>query len=195
MKYSGEKIQLRAIETVASLMIAAAKTAPKACGVDSMETFIIDGADKDALASAMRKIGEETRQPFYIRDADNLDLSACVVLFGAQDTYRGLPHCGYCGAGNCFGANKSGAHCAFAVGDLGIAMGSAVSVAAAHHIDNRVMFSAGKAALTLGLFSEKVFLAYAIPLSVSEKSPFYDRPATPPASAAPAPAAPACNAK
>ncbi len=192
MKYSGEKLQLRAIETVASLMIAAAKTAPKGCGRDSMESLIIDGTDKDALAAEMRKIGEETRQPFYIRDAENVDLSACVVLFGAQETYRGLPYCNYCGAGDCFGANKSGTHCAFAVGDLGIAMGSAVSVAATHRIDNRIMFSAGKAALSLGLFSEKVFLGYGIPLSVTEKSPYFDRPTVASASSA---AAPGCNAK
>lgn len=193
MKYSGKKIELRAIETVASLMVAAAKTAPKGCGIDSMETFILDGSDKDALSAAMRKIGEETRQPFYLRDADNVDLSACVVLFGAQDTYRGLPHCGYCGCDDCFGANKSGAHCAFAVGDLGIAMGSAVSVAAAHHIDNRIMFSAGKAALTLDIFSKKVCLAYGVPLSTSEKSPYYDRPAVSPVASAAAPSS--CNQK
>ncbi len=192
MKYSGEKLQLRAIETVASLMVTAAKTAPKGCGRDSMESLIIDGADKDALAAKMREIGEETRQPFYVRDAENIDLSACVVLFGALETYRGLPYCNYCGAGDCFGANKSGTHCAFSVGDLGIAMGSAVSVAGAHHIDNRIMFSAGKAALALGLFSQKVFLGYGIPLSVSEKSPYFDRPATASASSA---ATPGCNAK
>ncbi len=190
MKYTGEKLQLRAVETVASLMITAAKTAPKGCGRDSMETLIIDGEDKDALAAEMRKIGTETRQPFYLRDADNVDLSACVVLFGALETYRGLPYCNYCGAGDCFGANKSGAHCAFAVGDLGIAMGSAVSVAANHRIDNRILFSAGKAALSLGIFSKKVFLGYGVPLSVSEKSPYFDRPETASASAAPG-----CNAK
>lgn len=190
MKYTGETIHLRAIETVAALMVTAAKTAPKGCGRDSMEAIILDGADKDALAAQMRHIGQETHQEFYIRDAENVSLSPCVVLFGAQETYRGLPHCGYCGAGNCFGANKSGAHCAFTVGDLGIAMGSAVSVAAAHHIDNRIMFSAGRAALALGLFSEKVFMAYGVPLSVSEKSPFFDRPDVPSAASAPTPT---CN--
>ena len=192
MKYSGEKLQLRAIETVASLMIAAAKTAPKGCGRDSMETLIIDGADKDALAAEMRRIGTETKQAFYLRDADNVDLSACVVFFGALETYRGLPYCNFCGAGDCAGAFKSGTHCAFAVGDLGIAMGSAVSIAANHRIDNRIMFSAGKAALSLGLFSEKVFLGYGVPLSVSEKSPYFDRPIVASASAS---AAPGCNAK
>lgn len=186
MKYSGEKMYLRAIETVATLMVAAAKTAPKGCGKDSMTTLVVDGADKDALTAEMRRIGTETRQDFYLRDADNVDASACVVFFGALESYRGLPHCGYCGFGDCFGANKNGAHCAFAVGDLGIAMGSAVSVAAAHHIDNRIMFSAGKAALSLNYLPEKTFLAYGVPLSISEKSPYFDRPATAPA---------ACNAK
>ena len=62
------------------------------------------------------------------------------------------------------------------IGDLGIAIGSAVSVAAAHHVDNRVMFSAGKAALNLKLFDDsQVCIAYGIPLSVSGKSPFFDR--------------------
>jgi len=182
MKYDGDKFNLKAIETVASLMVAAAKTAPKGCGRESMETYVIDGAEKDALVAEMRRFGEETKQAFYLRDAGNIEKSACVVLFGAVDSYRGLPHCGYCGMDDCFGANKSGAHCAFSVGDLGIAMGSAVSVAAAHHIDNRIMFSAGKAALALKYFSEKVFLAYGVPLSISEKSPFFDRPDTPPAS-------------
>ena len=62
-----------------------------------------------------------------------------------------------------------------------VAMGTslpetAVSVAASHHVDNRIMFSAGKAALNLNLFDDnQVKIAYGIPLSVSGKSPFFDR--------------------
>jgi uncharacterized ferredoxin-like protein len=37
------------------------------------------------------------------------------------------------------------------------------------------MYSAGKAALSLGLFSAGVKIALAIPLSVSGKNPFFDR--------------------
>ena len=61
------------------------------------------------------------------------------------------------------------------IGDLGIAIGSAAHVASAHHVDSRVMFSAGRAALNLKLFPAEVTIAYAIPLSVSGKSPFFDR--------------------
>jgi len=48
-------------------------------------------------------------------------------------------------------------------------------VAMDHRIDNRVMYSAGKAAIEGGFLSEEVIVAYGIPLSVSGKNPFFDR--------------------
>lgn len=59
--------------------------------------------------------------------------------------------------------------------DLGIAVGSAVSVAADNRIDNRVMYSAGKGALKAGMLPPDVKIAYGIPLSISSKSIYYDR--------------------
>ena len=59
--------------------------------------------------------------------------------------------------------------------DLGIAIGSAVSVAADLRVDNRVMYSVGKAALNIGILGEDVKIAYGIPLSISGKNPFFDR--------------------
>ena len=41
-------------------------------------------------------------------------------------------------------------------------------------IDNRIMFTAGKAAASLGLLGDKK-LIFGIPLSVSGKSPYFDR--------------------
>lgn len=43
------------------------------------------------------------------------------------------------------------------------------------HIDNRIMFTAGKAALELGCFPGTVKVAYGIPLSATGKNPFFDR--------------------
>ena len=84
--------------------------------------------------------------------------------------------CGYCGFKDCEDNLKNGGLCAISIGDLGIALGSAVSVAAAHHADNRIMFTLGKAAINLNLFDDKeVRIAYGIPVSVSAKSPFFDR--------------------
>ncbi len=83
--------------------------------------------------------------------------------------------CGYCGFRNCAEMVNAGANCAFNVTDLGIAVGSAVSVAADSRIDNRVIFSAGKAAVRLELMSETVRVCYSIPLTTASKSVFYDR--------------------
>jgi len=50
-----------------------------------------------------------------------------------------------------------------------------VSVAADLRVDNRVMYSVGKAALNIGILGEDVKIAYGIPLSISGKNPFFDR--------------------
>ena len=57
----------------------------------------------------------------------------------------------------------------------GIALGAAVSRAQAFGVDTRIMFSAGLAAQQLGLLGEGVGQVYAIPVSISSKSPFFDR--------------------
>ena len=59
--------------------------------------------------------------------------------------------------------------------DLGIAIGSAVSVATDARVDNRVMFSIGRAAMEMKLLGDRVCQMVGIPLSVSGKSPFFDR--------------------
>ena len=87
----------------------------------------------------------------------------------------GLPNCGFCGYKDCEENLKDKGICAFNTGDLGIAIGSAAAVAADHRVDNRVMFTAGRAALNLNLLGEEVKIAYGIPLSVGSKSPFFDR--------------------
>ena len=58
--------------------------------------------------------------------------------------------------------------------DLGIALGSAVSVAADDRIDNRIFYTAGKAVLSLGLMPKKVKIAMGIPLSTWGKSIYHD---------------------
>ncbi len=169
------EIEKRVAMGVAELMVAAARTAPKGCGIDNLELLIIDGAEKESISEELRKITRETGVDFFARDAGNLESSHALVLLGTRIGPIDCPNCGYCGYKDC-GENR--AHkgiCAFNTGDLGIAIGSAVSVAANHRIDNRVLFSAGRAALNLGFFSPAIKVAYGIPLSVSGKSPFFDR--------------------
>jgi len=74
--------------------------------------------------------------------------------------------------------------CALNTVDVGIAIGSACSVAADHRVDSRVMFSAGRVAQELNLMPGCSSI-YGIPISGSTKNPFFDRITTPPASTIP----------
>ncbi|MDT8900983.1 ferredoxin domain-containing protein [Anaeroselena agilis] len=170
-----QEIEERAGELIADLMCVAARTAPKAKGVDNLVVMMVKAREKDQLAEEMRKIAKSSGAQFFERDAGCLDKAVAVILLGQKAKPLGVAPCGYCGYGNCAGCAQHDGLCAISIGDLGIAIGSAVSIAALHHIDNRVMFSAGKAALNLGLFPEDVTIAYGIPLSISGKSPFFDR--------------------
>ncbi len=175
MIYNNIEAEKNASYHVAELMMAAARTAPKGCGADNLVALMIDGDEKDKLADQMRKIAKETGADFFARDGGNVDVSTVVVLLGIQSNPLGLDHCSFCGFTDCATTVKAGANCAFNVTDLGLAVGSAVSVAADHRIDNRVMFSAGKAAMALNYFPENVRVAYGIPLSTTGKSIFFDR--------------------
>lgn len=176
MIYPSEATEQNAAMRVAELMTAAARTAPKACGVDAIETLILDGEDKDKLTAAMREICAEKDRPFFLRDADNVDASHCVVLVGVGVKPRGLD-CALCGVVDCAAAVKDGISCAMAVNDLGIAVGSAAATAMDHRIDNRILFTAGMAALRLKLFSDKVKVCFGIPLATTGKNIFFDRKA------------------
>ena len=176
MIYTSAAAEKSAAMQTAELMSAAARTAPKACGIDLTETLILDGGDKDRLAAAMREIGTDSGKPFFIRDAGNIDACHCVILIGAGVKVRGL-NCGLCGVDNCAAAGKNGIACAMSVNDLGIAVGSAAATAMDHRIDNRVLFTAGMAALKLKLFSDDIKMCFGIGLATAGKNIFFDRPA------------------
>jgi uncharacterized ferredoxin-like protein len=161
---------------VAKEMALAARTAPKGRGRDQLHIFILTDDDKDALAKQMNRIGEEEDIDFFVRDARNLSSVPVILLLGTECSPLEVRHCGFCGLADCKENRESGtAHCTFSVGDLGIAVGSAAAYAARRHIDNRIMFTAGKAAIELGCFPEPVKVAYGIPLSATGKNPFFDR--------------------
>ena len=177
MLINSRKAEETAILNLAYSVCAAARTAPKACGMDHLETAVLTGEDKDRVAAEMRKIGEALGDSgkFFCRDADNVDASGAVVLVGVKHETRGLGEmCGLCGFENCAACEKAGAACVFTPMDLGIALGSAVSIVADHRVDNRIMFTIGQAAAKLGLLGEYK-LIMGIPLSASAKSVFYDR--------------------
>jgi len=175
MYINSNKAEEQAILNLAYAVCAAARTAPKACGIDHMETAILTGEDKQKVADEMRRQGETLPAPFFIRDAGNVDASGVVVLVGVKYEPRGLnERCTLCGFDNCAVCTAAGAACVFTPLDLGIALGSAVAMAADCRVDNRIMFTIGKAAAALGLLGDHK-LIMGLPLSVSGKSPFFDR--------------------
>ena len=175
MIITSETAEKDSVLYVAKLMAAAAKTAPKGNGIDNIETLIIDGEEKEKLISELKKINSETGEDFYRRDSENLKNSPYIVLIGVRNSPILLDHCGNCGFRNCEEMTKAGANCAFNITDLGIAVGSAVSIAADHRIDNRVFYSAGRAATRIGLMPGNIRVCYGIPLSAHGKSIYHDR--------------------
>lgn len=167
---------VEALFAVAEKMAIAARTAPKTRGKDVIELAIVDGDEKEKLAVDMEKIAEEYGMAFFERDADNLRQSPVVLLLGAKVKVNGLKPCGMCGFPDCKSKQEHPeVPCAFNSIDLGIAIGSAISVASDHRVDNRVMYTIGQAALRLKIFDESVKSICAIPLSAKGKSPFFDR--------------------
>ncbi len=172
-----------AVITVAELMLVAARTAPKAKGVDSIETAILLGDDLAELADEMRRLAGVRGRAFYARDAGNVESSDCVVLIGSRAHEPLGMDCGMCGYRSCAerlrawresGAPMRGPFCEFKVIDLGVAVGSAAKLASSLNVDNRVMFSVGDAAISLGSLPGAT-LALGIPLAARGKSPFFDR--------------------
>lgn len=162
---------------VAQQMMVAARTAPKAKGIDNLKMVIADGNELMVIAQKMRDMALEFNLPSFERDAGNIEKSDVLFLVGCEIMTIGLKKCGLCGFPDCTAKSRfSKVPCVFNAGDLGIAVGSAVSVAMDHRIDNRIMYSAGLAAIELKWLGEEVKIAYGIPLSVSSKSPFFDRP-------------------
>ena len=176
MIYNSTTLENAALLSAAESMCAAARTAPKTKGVDRIVTLALTGDDKDALADKMESLADELGMAFFKRDAGNLRAAGAVVLIGTTEGAAGLGEpCSMCHFKGCEGCGEAGAVCVFNPIDLGIAVGSAVSVAADARVDTRVMFSVGRAALASGLLGEGVTIALGIPMSISGKSPFFDR--------------------
>jgi len=169
-------LECEAVGQVASLMAAAARTAPKTRGVDNIRVFALDDADsRGRVAEKMVELARRDGRPSLERDAQAVATSPAVVVIGVASNPAGLDGCGFCGQKTCEAQQAAGGVCAFNSIDLGIAASSAVAAASGCRIDNRIMFSIGKACLELKLFPADVRQALGIPLSVTGKSPFFDR--------------------
>jgi uncharacterized ferredoxin-like protein len=136
-------------------MLVAARTAPKARGLDTIVAAILGREDKDNLADEMERAGKEKNLPTRVRDAGNVRNSELVVLIGV----------GY----------EEGVPRELKLVDLGIALGSAAKVAGELNVDSRIMRSVGEAAENLNFLQTDYVVG--IPISIKGKNIFFDRPA------------------
>lgn len=189
-KVSSTDAERDAMRTVANLMSAAVRTAPKTRGVDAIKSLVVDGEDLETLARAIEEAAPgrpDITFNRFLRDARNVRDSACAVLIAACGSPKKPENpmdCGACGFKTCSnlmnarakeddGADFFGPICVFASIDLGIALGSAAKVAAEHNIDNRIMRTIGVAAAKLKWLDADIVIG--IPLSATGKNIYFDR--------------------
>lgn len=171
-----EHIKFDSLINVAHQMAIAARTAPKGKGKDNILIKIVTDTDIEKIAERMKEIAKETGAAFFERDAYNILSAPVLFLIGTTFGSMGLPKCGMCGFSTCAEKDNHPSYpCAFNTGDLGIAIGSAASVAMDNRVDNRIMYTVGQAVLDLKLFEDDVKIVYGIPLSATSKNPFFDR--------------------
>jgi len=183
-----------AVVTVLGLMALAARTAPKSFGADCLEIRILTDEERQRIISQMRAMGEkksaaaktENRAKAFILDwncdADTVERADGVLMLGIQGTKVGGVNCGGCGSATCAEMLQAprpegdfpGPYCMYRLWDLGIAVSSAVAVAAHHFLDNRMFQKIGAAAMKLGIM-EQCAPIIGIGVSCSSKNIFFDR--------------------
>ncbi|MGB7787549.1 ferredoxin domain-containing protein [Methanoregula sp.] len=180
-------VEADAVISVAGLMALAARTAPKAVGIDSVKIEVLTGKEQEKLADAMVTGAKETGFDFFRINGEQVRVSDATLLIGVEGQKTLGINCGGCGHASCAemakavvaGKNKGalypGPNCVFKISDLGIAVGSAVKTAAIHNVDNRIMFTAGEVAMKLGHL-KGCSVAYGIPLKASGKNIYFDVP-------------------
>jgi uncharacterized ferredoxin-like protein len=172
---------------VANLMAVAARTAPKAGGKDFLEIVVIDqDNDLQKIAQAMKDYApRSTNEAYWLRDAANIENSQALVLIGLAKANLAGYDCGGCGFSTCkeFEKNRqmyekdmgyTGPHCIMRMMDIGVALASAAKTASLMNVDNRVQQRVAATARALGYIKAEV--AMGIPVSVTGKSIYYDRP-------------------
>ena len=173
-----------ALLTIAKMMAASARTAPKTRGFDSTKTLILDGDDLEKLAKAMEEWAktDPERLAFFKRNADDVRKSMAVLAIGVTGEPKRPEsplNCGACGH-NCAwmlktekkdGGDARGPMCLMQGIDLGIALASAVKMAADLNVDNRIMYSIGATIRRMKLLDADLVIG--IPLTIAGKNPYF----------------------
>lgn len=191
-----EEMHREAVRQAARAMAAAAITAPKSGGQLFLKgaalfvetVYVEDRATLQRLAAWMRVRGRERQEAIWFRDAQLAEVLDGVLFVGLHEWYPPVYDCGACGYATCaefLGATKAlrqasqelefaGPQCNLRDIDLGIVVGSAARTASVFNVDCRCLTRIAVAARKLGIIRAEV--AVALSLSVTHKSPGFDRP-------------------
>jgi uncharacterized ferredoxin-like protein len=166
----------KGVEDIAAKMLVAARTAPKGRGQNNIVATCLGTEEIKKVSQALKALGERLDIPAFVRDAESILNAQCMILIGTRIKALGLKKCGMCGFRDCAEKERHPRiPCVFNTGDLGIAIGSAVSIAGDNRVDNRIMYTVGQAIGDLAIFPDDVRIVYGIPLSATSKNPFFDR--------------------
>jgi uncharacterized ferredoxin-like protein len=181
-----------AAQIAARLLLASAITSPRVGGVGECTVHIVeDECDIEDLCQAIEEMsGDNTAWEFFKRDAAMIrDADAVLVVTSLRSlTDPSDINCNQCGKLTCEYLRKedklpqepgvafTGPLCAFRAMNISYAVDGIVSLARNMGIDYGVYWSAGAAAMRMGILPKATGFALAVAISVTEKSPFRDIP-------------------
>jgi uncharacterized ferredoxin-like protein len=181
-----------AVRIAARMLLASGTTSPRVGGVGECTIHVIeDQCDIEDLCQQIETMADENKGwDFFKRDAAILrDADAVMVITSLRSlTDPADINCNMCGKLTCEylkeedklprepGVAFTGPLCIFRANNIGYAIDGIVSQARNLGIDYGVYWSAGAAAMRLGLLPKAAGFAVAVAISVTEKSPFRDIP-------------------
>ncbi len=187
-----EEDRKEAAQLAARMLLASAVTSPRVGGVGECTVHIIDDeCDIEDLCQAIEEMRAENKAwEFFMRDAAMLrDADAILVVTSLRSlTDPSDINCNLCGKLTCEylrkeeklplepGVAYTGPLCTFRAMNISYAIDGIVSLARNLGIDYGVFWSAGAAAMRMGILPKATGFALAVAISVTEKSPFRDIP-------------------
>ncbi|BBB33621.1 conserved hypothetical protein [Thermotomaculum hydrothermale] len=182
-----------AARIAARLLLASGTTSPRVGGVGECTFHIIeDECDIEDICKKVEEIAENNEAwNFFERDAEMMrDADALIIITSLRSlTDPSDINCNMCGYLTCEymeereKLNKedksvafTGPLCTFRAANVAYALNGVISLARELGIDFGVFWSAGLAALRMGLLPKTTGFAVGVAISITEKSPFRDIP-------------------
>ena len=188
-----EEDRKEAARIAARLLIASGTTAPRVGGVGECTFHIIeDDCDIEDICQKVEEMaGQNKAWHFFKRDAEMMrDADALIIITSLRSlTDPSDINCNMCGFITCEYMQQreklqkedtsvafTGPLCTFRAANVAYALNGIISSARLLAIDYGVFWSAGAAAMRMGILPKNTGFAVGVGISITEKSPFRDIP-------------------